>query len=64
MFRRFGSEVTIIEMGSRLVGHEDEDVSAAVLEIVEREGIEVRLNASNASDFLEGAGRDSGAGGV
>lgn len=45
MFRRFGSEVTIIEMASRLVQREDEDVSAAVREIVENEGIHVRLNA-------------------
>ena len=45
MFRRFGSEVTIIEMAPRLVQHEDEDVSAAVKEIVENEGIHVRLNA-------------------
>jgi len=45
MFRRFGSEVTIIEMAPRLVQHEDEDVSAAVLEIVKNEGIQVRLNA-------------------
>ena len=45
MFRRFGSEVTIIEMGPRLVQREDEDVSAAVKEIVEREGVRVRLNA-------------------
>jgi len=45
MFRRFGSEVTIVEMGPRLVGREDEDVSAAVLEIMQHEGIEVRLNA-------------------
>jgi len=45
MFRRFGSEVTIIEMGPRLVQREDEDVSAAVREIVEKEGIHVRLNA-------------------
>ena len=45
MFRRFGSEVTIIEMAPRLVQHEDEDVSAAVLEIVKNEGIHVRLNA-------------------
>jgi pyruvate/2-oxoglutarate dehydrogenase complex dihydrolipoamide dehydrogenase (E3) component len=45
MFRRFGSEVTILEMSPRLVQHEDEDVSAAILEIVQREGIEVRLNA-------------------
>ncbi|MDP9114513.1 MAG: FAD-containing oxidoreductase [Acidobacteriota bacterium] len=45
MFRRFGSEVTILEMGLRLLSREDEDVSAAVLDIVEREGIDVRLNA-------------------
>ncbi|MCU1238575.1 MAG: h16 [Candidatus Solibacter sp.] len=45
MFRRFGSEVTILEMTSRLVGREDEDVSAAMREILEREGIQVRLNA-------------------
>jgi len=45
MFRRFGSEVTIVEMGPRLVPREDEDVSAAIQEIVEREGVAVRLNA-------------------
>ena len=45
MFRRFGSEVSIIEMGPRLVQREDEDVSAAIQEILEREGIHVRLNA-------------------
>ncbi len=45
MFRRFGSEVTIIEMGPRLVQREDEDVSAAIHDILTREGIAVRLNA-------------------
>ena len=45
MFRRFGSEVTIVEMGPRLIQREDEDVSAAIQEILEREGIRVRLNA-------------------
>jgi pyruvate/2-oxoglutarate dehydrogenase complex dihydrolipoamide dehydrogenase (E3) component len=45
MFRRFGAEVTIIEMGPRLVGREDEDVSTAIREIVEHEGVEVRVNA-------------------
>ncbi|MGA2115060.1 MAG: FAD-containing oxidoreductase [Bryobacteraceae bacterium] len=45
MFRRFGSEVTIVEMGPRLIQREDEDVSAAVGEILEREGIAIRLNA-------------------
>jgi pyruvate/2-oxoglutarate dehydrogenase complex dihydrolipoamide dehydrogenase (E3) component len=46
MFRRFGSEITIIEKGPRLIHREDEDVSAAIKEILEREGIEVRLNAN------------------
>jgi pyruvate/2-oxoglutarate dehydrogenase complex dihydrolipoamide dehydrogenase (E3) component len=45
MFRRFGSEVTIIEMGERLIQREDEDVSSTIKEILEGEGIQVRLNA-------------------
>ena len=45
MFRRFGSEVTILEMGPRLIHREDEDVSAAIQEILEHEGIGLRLNA-------------------
>jgi len=45
MYRRFGSEVAIIEKSPRLIPHEDEDVSAAVKDILEREGIEIRLNA-------------------
>ena len=35
MFRRFGSEVTIIEMGPRLIGREDEDISSAMRGILE-----------------------------
>jgi pyruvate/2-oxoglutarate dehydrogenase complex dihydrolipoamide dehydrogenase (E3) component len=45
MYRRFGSEVTIVEMGTRLIGREDEDVSQGVREILETEGIQIRLNA-------------------
>ena len=45
MYRRFGSDVTIIEKGPRLIGREDEDVSLAIAEIVGREGIQLRLNA-------------------
>ena len=45
MYRRFGSEVTIVEKGSRLIQRDDEDVSEAVREILENEGIQVRLNA-------------------
>lgn len=46
MFRRFGSAVTIVEKGPRLVGREDEDVSAAIAEIMQGEGIKVRLNSN------------------
>jgi len=45
MYRRFGSEVTVVEMGPRVIAREDQDVSEAVREIVEGEGIGIRLNA-------------------
>ena len=46
MYRRFGSEVTIIQNSGRLIPREDEDVSACMLEILRNDGIDVRLNAS------------------
>ena len=45
MYRRFGSEVTIVEMGPRLIQREDEDVSEAVRTILEAEDIKTRLSA-------------------
>jgi pyruvate/2-oxoglutarate dehydrogenase complex dihydrolipoamide dehydrogenase (E3) component len=45
MFGRFGSEVTVVEKGPRLIAREDEDVSAAVKDILEKEGIGIRLNS-------------------
>ncbi len=45
MYRRFGSKVTVVQQGPRLIARDDEDVSAAVKDILENEGIEVRLNA-------------------
>jgi pyruvate/2-oxoglutarate dehydrogenase complex dihydrolipoamide dehydrogenase (E3) component len=45
MYRRFGSRVTVVEMAPQLIGREDEDVSAAVKEILENEGVEIRLAA-------------------
>src|SRR5690349_99062 len=56
MYRRFGSRVTIVEMGPRLIGREDEDISDAVREILGAEGIQVRLNAK----YLSLAKRNSG----
>ncbi|HLK17848.1 MAG TPA: FAD-containing oxidoreductase [Bryobacteraceae bacterium] len=45
MFRRFDSEVTIVEMAPRLAHREDEDVSAAIREILEGEGVHIRTDA-------------------
>ncbi len=45
MHRRFGAAVTVVEMGPRLIGREDEDVSEAVRGILEAEGIAVRTGA-------------------
>jgi pyruvate/2-oxoglutarate dehydrogenase complex dihydrolipoamide dehydrogenase (E3) component len=46
MYRRFGAEVTIVEKGPRLAPREDEDVSQAIREILEAEGIVVRTDAT------------------
>ena len=45
MYRRFGAQVTVVEMGPRLIGREDPEISDAVREILEGEGIGVRLNS-------------------
>ena len=49
MFRRFGSQVTIIERGPRLISREDKDISKAILDILRNEQIDVRLNSSCAA---------------
>ncbi len=43
MYRRFGSEVTVIEKGPRLAGREDQDISDAIRDILLAEGVNVRL---------------------
>ena len=45
MYRRFGSRVTVVEKSDRLIRRDDEDVSEAVQEILEAEGVTIRLNA-------------------
>ena len=45
MFRRFGSEVTILEMGPHLIGREDTDTSEAVEGMLIQEGIKVLVNS-------------------
>lgn len=47
MFKRFGSEVTIIERGSRLIGVEDEDISETVTKILEANNIKLICNADD-----------------
>ncbi|HLZ81562.1 MAG TPA: FAD-dependent oxidoreductase, partial [Ktedonobacteraceae bacterium] len=46
MFRRFGSDVTIIQRGARLLAREDGDVADAVAEIMREDGIEVLLTTT------------------
>jgi pyruvate/2-oxoglutarate dehydrogenase complex dihydrolipoamide dehydrogenase (E3) component len=46
MYRRFGSEVTVIEMAPQVMMREDDDVAAAVREILEGEGVRFRLDAA------------------
>jgi pyruvate/2-oxoglutarate dehydrogenase complex dihydrolipoamide dehydrogenase (E3) component len=45
VFRRFGSEVTVIEAAPKLVAREDDDVAAAIKEILENEGVEIHLSS-------------------
>ncbi len=45
VYRRFGSEVTVVELAPRLIAREDEDVSQAIADILADEGIDIRLNS-------------------
>jgi pyruvate/2-oxoglutarate dehydrogenase complex dihydrolipoamide dehydrogenase (E3) component len=44
MFRRFGSEVTVVQRGPQLLSREDADVAEAVAEILHGDGVEVLLD--------------------
>jgi pyruvate/2-oxoglutarate dehydrogenase complex dihydrolipoamide dehydrogenase (E3) component len=56
MYRRFGSRVTILQRGPRLVTREDEDVSKAVLDLLVDEQIDVRLDVENITVRSAGPG--------
>ncbi|MCX8556875.1 FAD-containing oxidoreductase [Mycolicibacterium mucogenicum] len=56
MFRRFGAEVTVVERGPRLASREDDDVCAAIKDILEREGITIHLGASDIRVAKDGDG--------
>src|ERR671913_1166629 len=47
MFRRFGSEVTVVQRGPQLMSREDTDVAEAVAEILRQDGVEVLLEAQS-----------------
>lgn len=54
MFRRFGSDVTVIETGERLIGREDEEVSAAIKDILEAEGVRILLKVKDIAFSADG----------
>jgi len=56
MFRRFGSRVTVAEMGPRVVAREDEDISLEIQDFLRAEGIELRLDAKCISVQKEAEG--------
>jgi pyruvate/2-oxoglutarate dehydrogenase complex dihydrolipoamide dehydrogenase (E3) component len=56
MYHRFGSRVTVVEKGSRLIGREDADVSETIADILTREGIDIRLNSNCIAASKAGTG--------
>ncbi len=54
MYRRFGSRVTVVEKGPRILGHEDTDVCGAIHQVLEAEGIEFRVDAECLSVTRQG----------
>ena len=56
IYSRFGTKVTIVEAGERLVGTEEEAISLALAEIFELEGIELLLGTAISSVAKSSAG--------
>lgn len=42
-FRRFGCDVSVIELGAQIMGREDADIAEAALDLMRSEGIQVHL---------------------
>ena len=57
MFRRFGSEVTVVQRSGQLMGREDADIAEAVAEILREDGIEVLLGTQTRRAEQDGAGK-------
>lgn len=56
LFRRFGSQITIVQSAAQLLVREDPDVADEVTKIVGEDGIEILLNANATS--VEQTGKD------
>lgn len=54
IFRRFGSKVTVLERGSRIMSREDDDVAEEAARILSGEGIEILHNVQVESVSPEG----------
>lgn len=54
MYRRFGTEVTVIERGPKLASREDEDISDAIADILRSEGIKIHTDVKDIR-FAKGA---------
>lgn len=63
MFRRFGSEVSVIERGPRITPREDADVSAEIQRILEGEGVSIHVGAEVTKVTRAGGGLEVVAGG-
>lgn len=57
MFRRFGAEVTLLERADSLLPREDPDVSEAVAEILEQDGVRLIVGARVLSALTGAEGR-------
>jgi pyruvate/2-oxoglutarate dehydrogenase complex dihydrolipoamide dehydrogenase (E3) component len=60
IYRRFGSEVTVIETAPRLVHREDEEISSAIRQFLEAEGVRVHAGARNLALAAQGQGQGQG----
>lgn len=57
MFRRFGSQITLLERGERIMSHEDEDIAHELTGILEEEGIAIHTNAQATKFKKDGNGK-------
>jgi pyruvate/2-oxoglutarate dehydrogenase complex dihydrolipoamide dehydrogenase (E3) component len=55
MYRRFGSQVTVVEKTPKLLSREDDDVTAEIRAVLEREGLEIRTGAECMAMKMKGA---------